>query len=352
MHFNSQHRRGFTLVELLMVMLIIGIVVTLSAMVFSSAVESAKAAKTQALITKLSALVLQRYETYRYRRLPLVMPPFVKRPSDHQLIPTPPAVAAQARCDAIRQLMRMEMPERWTDITDGASLIELWQDPIKKIPYLDPDRPGIPAYVSMPASAVAQSYQASYGAAYNSQFKYHKYDSAKCLYLLVTMGLEEPDVMENFSPDEIADPDGAGCKCFIDGWGNPIAFLRWAPGYVSPLQTSPPTAADLTDPTQVYGSPNPHSAGEPQTFALYPLIYSAGPDGYYDLVDEADPNTTTLHYGNQTGQGNPFYSTGGASVHFSHGPIGTPAVWPVSDQASGRTIGNSDNIDNHHLGNR
>ena len=89
------------------------------------------------------------------------------------------------------------------------------------------------------------------------------YQSAKCLYLLVTMGLEESDVLENFSPSDIGDPTGSGCNCFLDAWGKPIEFLRWAPGFCQ-VNTNAPAGfrsdlqtgldQDQTDPLGVYGS--------------------------------------------------------------------------------------------------
>jgi hypothetical protein len=293
---------------------------------------------------------MRRWESYRFRRLPIQMPPFVMRPSDNKIIPMPPAAAAQVRCDALRAIMRMEMPERWNDITDGNDSITVWYDPLNKIPYKDPNRPTYPMVVTMPIPAALQAYEAYYQTAITSSaFLKNRtyYPSAKCLYLFVTMGLEENDVLETFSQDDIADVDGSGAKCFIDAWGQPIKFLRWAPGYVSRLQPNPPTDADFTDPSNVYGSPG----GLPQTYALYPVIYSAGPDGYYDIVEDADP-PNALHYNTAQVRENPFYSMGGAKAYFSDGPLGTAAVEPVSDRATGRAVGAADNIDNHSIGRR
>lgn len=334
-----------------MVISIIALLASLSAMAAVQAMESAKVAKTRALIAKLDAFIMQRWESYRWRRLPLEIPPFVKRPSDGQIVPTPPEVAAQVRCDAVRELMRMEIPERWSDVY-GSNNIELWVDPIKKQPYLSLTVPGEAATVPAPVTAASLCYQTFFQrVASTPAFTANGYNhqGAKCLYLLVTMGLEEPDVLENFSADEIGDPDGSGCNCFLDAWGNPIEFLRWAPGFRSPMQPSPPTDVDQTDPTGVYGSPNPTVAGRPQSFALYPLIYSAGPDGYYDIVNEAD-SPYRLSYGVVGVINNPFYSMGGASVNFSDGPLGTPAFLPATDRQTGRQLGNADNITNHALG--
>jgi prepilin-type N-terminal cleavage/methylation domain-containing protein len=350
---SRYHRHSaVTLVELLVVISIIGLLAGVSAVAAAHAMESAKVARTHALIAKLDALVMQRWESYRSRRLPLEIPQFVKRPGDAQIVATPPEVAAQVRCDAIRELMRMEMPERWSDIYGGSNNIELWADPIKKQPYLSLTVPGEAATVPVPMTAASVCYQTFFqSAASTPAFTANGYNhqGAKCLYLLVTMGLEESDVLENFSADEIGDPDGSGCNCFLDAWGNPIEFLRWAPGFVSPMQPNPPTDADQTDPTGVYGSPNPTIAGMPQTFALYPLIYSAGPDGYYDIVNEAD-SPYRLSYGVVGVINNPFYTRGGANVNFSDGPVGTPAVLPASDRQTGRQLGSTDNITNHALG--
>ena len=224
--------------------------------------------------------------------------------------------------------------------------------PDQESAYLSQTQAGAAASVSMPITAASQNYLTffqSVAATPGFSANGYNHQGAKCLYLLVTMGLEENDVLENFSADEIGDPDGSGCNCFLDAWGNPIEFLRWAPGFASPLQPNPPTDPDQTDPTGVYGSPNPTVAGMPQTFALYPLIYSAGPDGYYDIVNEAD-SPYRLTYASTGVVNNPFYSMGGVSVNFSDGPVGTRAVLPLSDRQTGRQLGSADNITNHALG--
>ncbi len=344
-----------TLVELIVVMAIVALLSGLAAVAVSSSLESAKASKTRALITKLDGLVMPQWESYYHRRLPVQMPTTVKRPTDQQVFSLPPEAAAQVRCDVLRELMRMEMPERWSDINGGASSsVPVWFDPIGRSPYLNPSPPPPSSSASVAPSALAQSYATFFTSAFsNPGFQPNEYNhqGAKCLYLFLSLGIEEPDVMENFSAEEMADVDGSGCKCFVDGWGHPIEFLRWAPGYKSALQHWPPTDRDQTDPTGVYGSPNP-AAGIPQTFALYPLIYSAGPDGYYDVVN--DNSNLPNHFSYPAIYSNPFYSMAGGpwapTDKFADGPMGTPAVEPVSDLATGRPLGNTDNLDNHSLG--
>jgi len=325
-------------------MAIMAILSAALAYVMAGAQESAQIAKTKALIARLHSLMMQKYESYRYRRLPVQLPPNL-----------PPRQLVKLRCDVIRELMRLEMPERWTDVLDAPAMIS--------------------ARPSCSSAYLAQL------AAHINQFPKDKTidQGAKCLYLIVTMGLDEPDVMENFSETDVAyDPDGSQMKVFVDAWGHPIQFLRWAPGFASGIQPlAPPTAAtkdyrmrDQTDPSGVYGSPKPgpFSAGSGggrvsgNTFALYPLIYSAGPDGNWDIVtdaprsDRSPPFETTgplsgmFAYSLTNPPNDPFVSVSD-TTHFTDGPIGLPAVEP-SAQRGTRALGDSDNIHNQSIGAR
>ena len=52
--------------------------------------------------------------------------------------------------------------------------------------------------------------------------------------------------------DDTIDTDGDGMKEILDAWGNPIEFLRWAPGLRSLIQDGDPAHADPFDPRGVY----------------------------------------------------------------------------------------------------
>jgi prepilin-type N-terminal cleavage/methylation domain-containing protein len=348
---------GFTLIELLITMAIMAILTAAMTYVMAGAQESAKIAKTRSLIARLHGLVMQKYESYRYRRLPVAIPSGLS-----------PQDAAKVRCDVIRQLMRLEMPDRWTDVTDKLVRITI---------------PATGAKIDMQPPACSQAYRAFYRSVVNTAaFQKNGIDhqGAKCLYLLVTMGLEDNDERENFSEGDIADFDKTGCKVFLDAWGNPIEYLRWAPGFVSPLQPAQPgthgipaTARDLrmpdqTDPMGVYGAPQSTTTAaaskKPDTFALYPLIYSAGPDGNYDVVPDignVGSGTGVLQYSNPPNRdawtnpaNNPYVGyTNSDPTNFPDGPIGSPAVFPQPNPDVGsRSIGTSDNIHNHTIGAR
>ncbi len=342
-------RRGFTLVELLVTMAIMAILASALAYVMAGAQEAAQIAKTKSLIARLHALVMQKYESYRYRRLPVAIPAGLT-----------PRQAAQFRCDVIRQLMRLEIPERWTDIIDlpvtltyGTAMVKMTR-PACNQAYL-----AFFNSINVPSNTVFQNNPTSN-------------QGAKCLYLLVTLGLDEPDVLENFSEGDIGDFDKTGCKVFLDAWGRPIEFLRWAPGFVSPIQPAKPTGTakdyrmpDQTDPMGFYGSPRPPGSKGRDTFALYPLIYSAGADGIYDTVTDATnpgganmeaigSSGKTLAYSKTSPPNDPFVSVSD-TTDFKDGPIGAANIYPTSyprPTPPPRALGDSDNIHNHAIGAR
>jgi prepilin-type N-terminal cleavage/methylation domain-containing protein len=284
-------RRGFTLIELMVVMGIMAVLSAMIAVAVGNAQDAAKIAHTRAVIARIHTLLMDRWESYRWRRLPIQITPG-----------STPAQAAQLRCNAVRELMRMELPDRWTDITDA------------------------PVVQGMPQTATWTAYNAAYAsyvAAYpNNNPPNPTYQGADCLYMIVTMGLEENDVLENFAQTDIGtDPNNPGMPCFIDAWGNPIQFLRWAPGFTSPLQPGTvvngqwviaPTDRDQTDPTGYYGSPPQNGApvNAQSTFALYPLIYSGGPENDNDIVTGG----SALRYSQTNPPNNPFVNVGTASA--------------------------------------
>lgn len=247
-----RNRSGFTLVEMLVVIVIIMILASLSYAALQLARESSREAKTKATITKLNNIIMRQMDSYKTRRMPIRIPPG-----------TLPAVAAQIRLDALRDIMRMEMPERWPDVENLPTTFS-WggvEQPAKHILYQS-------VYAANPPGA--------------------NYSHAKCLFLIVSMG--NPEAMEQFHQSEIAvDPDD-GMQYFVDGWGKPIYFLRWAPGCSSGLGGY--SNIQSGDPTDDH-DPFDTRRIDPDAFALYPLIFSYGRSG------AANVNTGSgSYYGN------------------------------------------------------
>src|SRR4051794_34995278 len=104
-------RRGFTLTELLIVMMILGIMMGLALSGMAGAIDLAREQRTRAIISKLDQLIMERYESYRTRSVPL--PQYLR----NQTAATPYA-GARMRLNALRELMRMELPDCMTDIID------------------------------------------------------------------------------------------------------------------------------------------------------------------------------------------------------------------------------------------
>ena len=207
---STRRDRGFTLVEILIVVTVIGMLVAVTLGALQKSQESARAEKTKALIAKINDIIMQRYESYKTRRLPLNFAGYT------------PKQAAELRMMAIRDLMRREMPERWSDVT--------YDVPNNKMPLQaqDPyDNSMTPALSALPCPALQQAYYAKY--TNGKALLKPDHENAKCLYL--TVMTNNPEARALFSADEIADVDGDGFFEFVDGWGHPIGWLRWAPGF-------------------------------------------------------------------------------------------------------------------------
>ncbi len=216
-------RRGFTLVELLITISIIGIMATMVLFAMFQAQETAKVHKTRALITKLDAIIMRRYDDFRTRRVPVQ---FTGAEMNN------PKLMAKMRLDCLRDMMRMEMPDRWSDILDG---------PVTPLNRTPPDK------IQRPASSVA--YLARYNAIVGNTTwpvtatppltasQIIENQGAECLYMIVMECLaQEGDSRDVFKATDIGDVDGDGFPEFVDAWGSPIEFIRWAPGYLSDLQ--------------------------------------------------------------------------------------------------------------------
>ena len=333
---DSASRRGFTLVELLVMIVIIGILSSLVLGGLFLAQEKAKATRTRALVTRLNQAIMARMESYRTRRLP------ISTSASNQYD------AAIVRRQMIRDLMRMEMPDRWTDVSDGhitPGMPALWRPALSAAYFRRYDNNVNEAGVSMAPTDLEQN--------------------AECLYLIITMGGldEEASALDRFRHEDVEDTDQDGVPEFVDGWGNPIRFLRWAPGFVSDLQpdanpTDDPSTPEVDierDPVNNHDPFDPLKTDPPvgmppaaaavRGWRLVPLIYSAGPDGVYDIRgDFLDDGGSLLHYNATTLFPNdPYHDPDSASTD------NTRFIGGAHDfEADG--LNHIDNIHNHLLG--
>ena len=222
--------RGFTLVELMVVIVIISILASLSLAGLNIGRQRSKIDATRATIRKLDEIVMDQFDSYSTR---------VKGLKPAHLL-------------AIRGTMVEEMPDNWANV----------------LPLANCSTSSGRAYSKYKKSTATSVYQ-----------------GAECLYMIVTRSGFSPGALENFRANEVGDIDRDGMKEFLDGWGNPIAFLRWAPGFSSPL-----SALQFADVTTNHDALDV-GLNDSNAFQMYPLIYSPGPD------EAGNAGTTSSGYG-------------------------------------------------------
>ena len=101
----QRDRQAFTLVELLVVITIITILASTALFTLYGVREDVRETRTRTVIAKINELIMEKWESYRTRAVPIRIP-----------AGTNPRMAAAMRLNAIRELMRMELPDRVTDL--------------------------------------------------------------------------------------------------------------------------------------------------------------------------------------------------------------------------------------------
>jgi prepilin-type N-terminal cleavage/methylation domain-containing protein len=318
-------RAGFTLVELLIVTLVIAILATIVIGAYTNSLELGKQARTRAQIAKINSLIGAEWEKYRTLRVKL------------NTVSNDVKTNAKNRLTALRKLMRYEFPDRVSDVT-GSDVTS------------DNDRPER----SKQYKLMADQAQTKSGTAWTTT-----YQQAECLYLIVATSQDRnTSGLEFFRATEIGDRDGDGMMELLDGWGNPIRFLRWAPGFISDKQQAYRELSETKSGNQVVvnvtldagenswvaKNPDPFDPlrvdENPVTFYLYPLVISAGGDGIFDIRFSVESG------GDYT---NPFYGVqSGASSSASDSPLGKYQDQGEELGANAQPNGKRNDLDNVH----
>jgi len=306
---------GFTLIELLVVIAIIALLSAALLIALTELQASSKKGRCQQQIKKIDQLIMQRWDEILHKPLPIQLPPLNPNLSiieQKQQILNRQRYLLRAR----RELLRLEMPERITDIPDRVT--------------------GIGGDTSCPWPATTWAFIRKIEFNKNLQNTWtEENQGAECLYLILSvMQDRDSSALDFFFPSEIGDTDGDGMPEILDGFGQPIGFLRWAPGFsyrgppnhnprnqskYSAIQDANPfDSPDATD----MGAADIRLGGTPNNdpYNLFPLIMSAGRDGQFGLIglraigereEQSDPrfsiiNANNLEYGAE--DNDPFYS--------------------------------------------
>lgn len=239
LHAAPNARRGFTLVELMVTLVIIAILSSLSLAGLNGARHRSKVAKTQSTLRKLNEAIVPQYEDYTSRRVPATG--------------GSPIAVARDRLVKLRLLLTREMPDSWDDV---------FANPLAVNSLASAND-----YLKTGPVRTYAAFKASFGPAGPSP----DFGNAECLHMIISRSGFDSSWMEMFRGDEVGDADGDSAQEFRDGWNRPIRYIRWAPGFVSPVQQL--DTPDPFDPLLVSGFPN-----DPDR-RLVPLIFSSGPDG-------------------------------------------------------------------------
>jgi prepilin-type N-terminal cleavage/methylation domain-containing protein len=276
---------GFTLIELLVVMAIIALLSAALLIALTELQASSKKGRCQQQIKKIDQLIMQRWDEILHKPLPIQLPPLI-----------PNLNITQQRLEILRrkrtlliarrELLRLEMPERITDIIEPPyfqamgmktpSTTRAFQRKVNFITSLRNDEGNLNRWTA-------------------------QHQGAECLYLILSvMQDRDASALDFFFPGEIGDTDGDGMPEILDGFGQPIGFLRWAPGISGPFSdiqkvnaAESPDATDMgeADYRLLDSDPSKHP------FNLFPLIISAGRDGEFGTYGFGkNPDVSEFYY--------------------------------------------------------
>jgi len=310
-------RPAFTLVEVLVVLVLISILSSMVMTAVRGVNLTARQARTRSIIAIVDTVIQERYESYKYRPLPIVIPELSNpQPAGTYSLEVSANESARVRLNMIRDLQRMEMPDRISDIT------------INPAAATDP---AIAAAINRPAEIFAMAERVletatgifrepdlttrasqrmrvrvdwfTHLAPPNSFAAYRRlirptwtpeFQSAECLYMIMaTSFVGGAPALEQIPASNIGDTDGDGMLEILDGWGRPLGFVRWPVGFEDPDPSRLPideSMPDDFDPLRADFASIPGvnndltTGGVKRPWSIRPLIISAGSDGEFGLT--------------------------------------------------------------------
>jgi hypothetical protein len=322
--------------------------------------ETAREAKTRNIVARLHTLLMEQYGTYasrriKFRRTSLATGDGIEKQIDDRY-PTSPTLRniarSEARLYALRELMLMELPDRWSDVW----LADLSTSEGR--PFYYGQRTELSDLYLRKLKRFKVSTNRNTNTT-NTLAQLRQNESAECLFLVIMNACGDGESRTLFPESNIGDTDGDGAPEFIDGWGHPISFLRWAPGFDSDVQLSADKLYAMSAPEQtvaIAGDHDPYDLFrvDSNAFRLVPLIYSNGRDETSGIDHEANYvtwRTTAINTMNFDGT-QPLILSPQLTPYVVGTPPANPAEFFGSPDLVGGTKASTDNINNHLIGTR
>lgn len=269
----SNTRRGFTMIELMVVVGIIAILMTLTMNVIGDSVDQAKEAATATTVLKVNELLEKRIEAFSRsmsRGAALQSAAAQAQLTAKSLAGWPTAAVDNANLKPLRervaeiigykvqfrqnfpqsfQGVASTIPTEMADVVDrlgtGTPLSYGLADPVEIIllrnakNILTNENPG-----TTPTSTEVVSKATTLFAAHNATAESLATESSEMLYLIImefdAFGAPSSG-RDQFLSGEIADTDGDSLMEFVDGWGQPLRFYRWPTRLLRPGTSLAPT---------------------------------------------------------------------------------------------------------------
>jgi prepilin-type N-terminal cleavage/methylation domain-containing protein len=348
---------AFTLVELLVAIVVIAILSGLVLGALQRAAGQSKVLHTKSTISKLHASMMDHWDTYRTRRVPIdpnniaqgmnagmftyaagqiatmssrriansggQLNAYPVKPYDSLsvppgipgIFPTGAQIAAM-RLLALREIQQYEMPQSFGDFADMSGSPGSYQ---LRSPTILGNYVAATKTVQPLVPGLAYTYLAALNAATTTnKSAIEANQSAECLYMILTIGSSDSSLIgeQPIPLSDVGDVDGDGLPEFQDAWpvaqssfstisraNSPINWIRWPAGFFPSDFLADPNSPSAFQFSMAFHDPldplkldvpfaTAQTPAAPRGYRLTPLIFSAGPDGEWGLIQNsssADP---------------------------------------------------------------